>query len=153
MYCVCGSYQVSLSTVVYPVLFSLIFSCLCCYPAEDQLSSLSYTSLHRARGALLRLYVCRFALCICTLNRSLNLSSCVCIPLAPSCKFTCREHFLLSMLSVASSRGKRVTHGNITTLLNSAGACASIAVTLGSVDGPRSTSKGEAEFYYARRSR
>ena len=37
-------------------LFSLIFSCLCCYPAEDQLSSSPYTSFHRARDALLRVY-------------------------------------------------------------------------------------------------
>ena len=67
-------------------------------------------------------HVCRFALCICTLNRSLNLSCCICIPLAPSCKYTCRAHFLLSRLSMASSRGKRVPHSTTTTLLNSAGA-------------------------------
>ena len=39
-----------------------------------------------------------------------------------SCKCTCRAHFLLSMLSMASSRGKQVPHGTTTTLLNSAGA-------------------------------
>ena len=42
---------------------------------------------------------------------------------------------------MSSSRGKRATHSVTTTLLNSAGAGASIAVTPGSVDGPRSTSK------------
>ena len=41
---------------VYPVLFSLIFSCLFCYPVEAQLSSPPYTSFHRARDALLRMY-------------------------------------------------------------------------------------------------
>ena len=67
------------------------------------------------------MYVCRFALCICTLNRSLNTSSCcICVPLAPSCKYTCQAHFLLSMLSMASSRGKRVPHSTTTALLNSA---------------------------------
>ena len=54
--------------------------------------------------------------------------------------------------TMASSRGKRATH-TITTLLNSAGAGASIAVTPGSVDGPRSTSKRETECYYVRHSR
>ena len=33
-----------------------IFSCLCCYPAENQLSLPPYTSFHRARDALLRMY-------------------------------------------------------------------------------------------------
>ena len=110
--------------IVYPVLFSLIFSCLCCHPAEDQLSSLPYTSFHRARDALLRMYAdSRSVFYICTLNPSLNLSfCCICIPLAPSCKFTCRAPFLLSMLSMASSRGKRVPHSTTTTLLNSAAA-------------------------------
>ena len=41
---------------VYPVLFSRIFSWLRYYPAEDQLSSPPYTSFHRARDALLRMY-------------------------------------------------------------------------------------------------
>ena len=56
---------------------------------------------------------------------------------------------------MASSRGKRATHSITTTLLNSAWAGASIAVTPGSVDGPRSTSKIETttECYYARHSR
>ena len=94
---------------MYPILFSLIFSCLCCYRTEDQLSSPPYTSFHRARDTLLRMYfeVCRFALCICTLNRSLNLSSCcICIPLAPSCKYTCRARFLLSNVVYGVFAGK-----------------------------------------------
>ena len=96
-------------------------------------------------------YVCRFALCICTLNRSLNLSSCcICIPLAPSCKYTCRAHSLLSMLSMASSRGKRVLQPH-PCIQQEPGA--GIAVTPGSVNGPRSISNRETEFYYARHSR
>ena len=94
---------------MYPILCSLIFSCLCCYRTEDQLSSPPYTSFHRARDTLLRMYfeVCRFALCICTLNRSLNLSSCcICIPLAPSCKYTCRARFLLSNVVYGVFAGK-----------------------------------------------
>ena len=51
---------------------------------------------------------------------------------------------------MASSRGKRATHSITTTLLSSAGAEASIAVTPGSVDGPRLTSKRETECYYVR---
>ena len=58
-----------------------------------------------------------------------------------------------NMPCMASSRGKRATHSITTTLLNSAGAGASIAVTPSSVDGPRSTSKRETECYYARHSR
>ena len=54
---------------------------------------------------------------------------------------------------MASSRGKRGTHSITTTLLNSAGAGAGIAVKPSSVDGPRSTSKRETECYYVRHSR
>ena len=50
---VCGIIVININ--VYPALFSLIFSCLS-YPAEDQLSSPPYTSFHRARDALLRMY-------------------------------------------------------------------------------------------------
>ena len=46
---------------------------------------------------------------------------------------------------MASSRGKRATHRITTTLLNSAGAGASIAAKPGSVDGPRSSSERETE--------
>ena len=63
---------------------------------------------------------------------------------------------LLQMIKariMASSRGKRATHIITTTLLNSTGAGASIAVTPGSVDGPRSTLKRETECYYVRHSR
>ena len=42
---------------------------------------------------------------------------------------------------MASSRGKRSSHSTTTTLLNSAETGATIAVTPGSADGPRSTSK------------
>ena len=48
---------------------------------------------------------------------------------------------------MAFSRGKRATHSTTSTLLNSAGAGTSIAVTPGSVDGPRSTSRRETECF------
>ena len=54
---------------------------------------------------------------------------------------------------MASWRGKRPTQSTTTTLLNSGGAGASIALTPGSVDGPRSISKRETECYYVRHSR
>ena len=56
--------------------------------------------------------------------------------------------FRLYSRIMASSRGKRATHSITTTLLNSAGAGASISVAPGQVDGPRSTSKRETECYY-----
>ena len=56
---------------------------------------LAFLYLVPSRKRRVATHVCRFALCICMLNRSLNLSSrCICIPLAPSCKFSCRTHFL-----------------------------------------------------------
>ena len=123
---ICASFVpdlIVISNNVYPILSSLhvTFSCLCCYPAEDQLASLY---LVPSRKRCVATYVRRFALCSCSLNRSLNLSSCcICISLAaPSCKYTCRAHFLLSMLSTASSGGTRVPHSTTTTLLNSEGA-------------------------------
>ena len=64
-------------------------------------------------------YVCRFALCICTLNRSLNLSCCICIPHAPSCKFTCRAHFNVVYGLFAGKASP--SHSTTTTLLISAG--------------------------------
>ena len=101
-----------------PVLSDILLYVLFSGRRPALLASLHLVPSRKRRVAT---YVCRFALCICALNRSLNLSFCLCIPLAPSCKFSCRARFLLSMLSMASSRGKRVPHSTTTTLLNSAG--------------------------------
>ena len=108
------------SCVSCPILSDFLLFVLLSGRRPALLASLYLVPLRKRRVAT---YVCRFAQSICTLNRSLNLSfCCICIPLAPSCKYTCRAHFLLSMLSMASSRGKRVPHSTTTTLLNSAGA-------------------------------
>ena len=128
-------------TCVYPILYLRIgvcyysyqYQCVSCHVLPNFLLLVLLSGRRPALLASLYLvpwrkrrvatYVCRFALCICTLNRSLNISSCcICIPIAPSCKYTCRAHCVLSMLSMASSRGKRVPHSTTPTLLNSAGA-------------------------------
>ena len=135
---------------MYPVLFSLIFSCLCCYPAKDQHSSPPYTSFHRARDALLRMYADSRSVFVRWTDRWTSLVVFVFLMRHLANSRVERT----SMLSMASLRGKRVPHTALQPhSWSQQESGASIAVTSGLVDRPRSISKRETVFYYARHSR